>query len=85
MFERTTAAQAHKESEWAFKIIFSDFLKVVNLVETILSAKKAAPSADTSAPEAKLDALVYQLYGLTENEIAVVEGRAALSSADAPA
>ena len=43
-------------------------------VAQILSAKKADPSADTTALEAEIDALVYQLYGLTADEIALVEG-----------
>ena len=32
-------------------------------------------SADTSANEGEIDRLVYRLYGLTEEEIAVVEGK----------
>ncbi len=31
--------------------------------------------ADVSALEAEIDRLVYQLYGLNEEEIAIVEGR----------
>lgn len=30
--------------------------------------------ADTSALESEIDHLVYDLYGLTEDEIAIVEG-----------
>ena len=45
------------------------------LVEHILSAKERDPSTDTSDSEAKIDQLVYDLYGLTGEEIAVVEGR----------
>ena len=41
----------------------------------ILAAKKADPAADTSALEAEIDQLVYKLYGLTDEEIAVVCGR----------
>jgi len=37
--------------------------------------KHADPQADTSAWEAEIDALVYALYGLTEEEIRIVEGR----------
>ena len=40
-------------------------------------AKKENPSADTSALEKKIDEIVYKLYGLTEEEIAIVEGRSA--------
>jgi len=41
----------------------------------ILAAKAADPAADVAALEAEIDRLVYQLYGLTEDEIAIVEGR----------
>lgn len=46
---------------------------VENLVTQILTAKEADPAADTSALEAEIDQLVYQLYGLTEEEIKIVE------------
>ncbi|MBQ3691526.1 MAG: N-6 DNA methylase, partial [Bacteroidales bacterium] len=46
---------------------------IIDLVDRILSAKKANPQADTSALESEIDRLVYQLYGLTEEEIKVVE------------
>jgi hypothetical protein len=49
--------------------------KISFLVDRILAAKKADPAADTSALEAEIDQLVYKLYGLTDEEIAVVEGR----------
>ena len=49
--------------------------KLVTLVENILLAKRANPAADTGALEAEIDRLVYQVYGLTEDEIAIVEGR----------
>ena len=35
----------------------------------------SAEAADTSALEWELDRIVYELYGLTEEEIAIVEGR----------
>jgi len=44
------------------------------LIEQVLIAKKSNPSADTSALEREIDQLVYQLYGLTEEEIKIVEG-----------
>ncbi len=34
-----------------------------------------ATSTDTTSLEAEIDCLMYALYGLTEEEIAVVEGR----------
>jgi hypothetical protein len=48
--------------------------EVIKLVDRILAAKKANPAADTSTLEAEIDQLVYQLYGLTAEEIAIVEG-----------
>ncbi|MDP1994636.1 MAG: TaqI-like C-terminal specificity domain-containing protein, partial [Ignavibacteria bacterium] len=48
---------------------------IVILVDKILSAKKKNPQADTSALETEIDNLVYQLYGLTEEEINIVEGK----------
>jgi len=49
--------------------------KIEILVDNILSAKKKNPEADTSAIETEIDKLVYQLYGLTEEEIKIVEGK----------
>ncbi len=42
--------------------------------DQIISLKKSDPSAETSALEAEIDRLVYELYGLTEEEIRIVEG-----------
>ena len=47
---------------------------IIGLVDCILEAKKADNTADTTALEHKIDELVYKLYGLTEEEIAIVEG-----------
>ncbi len=44
------------------------------LVTQILSAKQADPQADTAALEREVDMLVYGLYGLTEEEVGIVEG-----------
>jgi hypothetical protein len=38
------------------------------------AAKAADPSADTSVCEREIDQQVYNLYGLTAEEIAIVEG-----------
>ncbi|MBQ3754322.1 MAG: Eco57I restriction-modification methylase domain-containing protein [Prevotella sp.] len=46
---------------------------IIKLVDKILSAKRSNPSADTSALESEIDRLVYQLYGLTDEEIKIVE------------
>ncbi len=46
---------------------------VITLVDRILSTKELNPQADTSALEAEIDHLVYDLYGLTEDEIKIIE------------
>ena len=48
---------------------------VIDLVDKILAAKKADNTVDTTALEHKIDDLVYKLYGLTKEEIAIVEGK----------
>ena len=47
---------------------------LIDKVDKIIAFKKSDPAADTSALEAEIDRLVYELYGLTEEEIRVVEG-----------
>ena len=42
------------------------------LVDKILSLKKFDPQADTSALEAEIDQIAYELYGLTAEETAIV-------------
>jgi len=46
---------------------------IESLVDKILSVKKNNPSADTSSLESEIDQMVYELYGLTEEEIRIVE------------
>ncbi|HQO35736.1 MAG TPA: TaqI-like C-terminal specificity domain-containing protein, partial [bacterium] len=46
----------------------------VSLVDRILAAKEHDPDADVSELEGEIDELVYQLYGLTKEEIKIVEG-----------
>ena len=48
---------------------------IIALVDKILAAKKADVTSDTIELEHKIDELVYKLYGLTEEEIAIVEGK----------
>ena len=48
-------------------------LRIELIANKILSIKKANPTADTTILETEIDALVYQLYGLTEEEIKLVE------------
>lgn len=47
---------------------------VDTIINQVLTSKSADPTADTSALEAEIDRLVYQLYGLSEEEIRIVEG-----------
>ena len=49
--------------------------QIIALVDKILKAKAADPNADTSNLENEIDKLVYDLYDLTDDEIAIVEGR----------
>jgi hypothetical protein len=48
---------------------------IIQIVDKILTAKKSDLKADTTALEKAIDQLVYQLYGLTEEEIKIVEGK----------
>ncbi len=47
--------------------------KVVDVVNKIIYLKKENAAADTSSLEAEIDRLIYELYGLTEEEIQIVE------------
>ncbi len=47
---------------------------LIAAVDCILATKQANPAADTSAVEREIDQQVYALYGLTPEEIAIVEG-----------
>jgi hypothetical protein len=49
--------------------------EIEGLVKKILLIKQKDPKADVSKLERQIDELVYQLYGLTPEEIAVVEGK----------
>ena len=51
-------------------------LPIIALVDEILEAKAADPNKDTTEKENEIDKLVYELYNLTEDEIAIVEGAA---------
>ena len=45
----------------------------IRLVDSILAAKAGDSAADTGEQEAEINRLVYELYGLTDEEIAVVK------------
>lgn len=46
---------------------------IINLVDTILAAKRTDPNADTTSEERQIDRLVYHLYGLTYDEVLIVD------------
>jgi hypothetical protein len=47
--------------------------RVVNIVDEIQGLKKQNRNQDTSLLEKEIDQIVYELYGLTEEEIKIVE------------
>jgi hypothetical protein len=47
--------------------------ELIGLVNQILAAKKTDPISDTKTLETEIDRLVYELYGLTDEEIRIVE------------
>ncbi len=50
-----------------------EYNSVVEIVNTILAVKNSDKQADTSALENKIDFLVYHLYGLTYDEVLIVD------------
>ncbi|RLD73253.1 MAG: type II restriction endonuclease, partial [Bacteroidetes bacterium] len=46
---------------------------IINKVNQILTLKKSDPKADTSQLENEIDQMVYVLYGLTDEEIGIIE------------
>ncbi|MDO9528122.1 MAG: Eco57I restriction-modification methylase domain-containing protein [Syntrophales bacterium] len=55
------------------KLAQSEAQPLITLADQILSLKKSDPQADTSALETEIDRMVYKLYNLTAEEIAIVE------------
>ena len=47
---------------------------IIKFVDNLLAIKSENPNTTTTSLEREIDKLVYQLYGLTEEEIAIVEG-----------
>ena len=47
----------------------------IKLVDQILEKKKDNPDADTVELEREIDEMAYELYGLTKEEIGIVEGK----------
>lgn len=46
---------------------------IISLVNKILTVKRTNPNADTSQEECQIDGLVYRLYGLTYDEVLIID------------
>jgi hypothetical protein len=46
---------------------------LVNIVDSILKIKKTDKNADISVQERMIDSFVYKLYGLSDEEIKIIE------------
>ncbi|GAA9837450.1 class I SAM-dependent DNA methyltransferase [Helicobacter pylori] len=55
--------------------------KIIALVDKILALKEKDPKANTQRSEKEIDALVYQLYNLTDEEIKIIEEGQEIKSA----
>lgn len=55
---------------------------IITLVDQILAAKQKDPDADTSALERQIDQMVYKLYGLTYEEVKIIEPEFAMSAVE---
>ena len=55
-------------------VTYSQQQPIIELVDRILNTKRTNILTDTTALESEIDRLVYQLYGLTDEEIAVIVG-----------
>ena len=66
-------AQVKKNHVEQLPIAIGNEASIVNLVDTILNQKKDNPQADTSALENEINKQVYHLYGLTYDEVLIVD------------
>jgi hypothetical protein len=48
--------------------------EIIKIVDKIIERKQQSPDTDTSDLEAEIDQIIYHIYGLTEEEIKIVEG-----------
>jgi adenine-specific DNA-methyltransferase len=55
------------------KNYFTSQLPIITLVNQILAAKKENSQADTSALERQIDLMVYRLYGLSYEEVKLID------------
>jgi hypothetical protein len=61
-------------NELPIKIQSNKITQIVILVNSIINSKKNNPRSDTTKLENEIDEIVYKLYGLTDDEIKIVEG-----------
>ena len=54
-------------------VSFEQQKQITEIVDQILVEKRKNPNADTSESEREIDRLVYKLYNLTDEEIAVID------------
>ena len=57
-----------------------DFLEIENLVNSMLSAKRLASDANMTSLEQQMDLLIYHLYGLTYDEVLIVDPQTPITS-----
>ena len=58
-----------------YKLSVGQQQPIIELVKQILAVKKENPATDIVSQESEIDILVYDLYGLTEEEINILEGK----------
>ena len=56
-------------------VAYEQQTEIIEHVDQLLAIKCTDSDADTSNLENEIDKLVYELYNLTEDEIAIVEGK----------
>jgi len=64
-FEKMSIPKISKDKQKPFEI----------LVDKIIKEKENNPNADTTTLEEEIDNMVYKLYGLTKEEIKIIEGK----------
>ncbi|MEA5527886.1 Eco57I restriction-modification methylase domain-containing protein [Nodularia spumigena] len=69
----TLHVQRNELAVLPMKLEFDESDQVIKIVDRILEIKRQNPKADTTELEREIDEIVYQLYGLTEEEIRIIE------------
>ena len=71
LFPKIRIAQARQLP--IYKASYEQQQPIIELIDQILNTKRNNPNADTSKLESQIDQLVYALYNLTPEEIAIIE------------